>query len=124
MAHVIRRVPKGWQHPKDEKGEYIPLFEGLLFLTHVANWVEQSEKWKYGLCKIDSYYEPIPEDYQGMSFVEWAGEKPNAEDYTPSWTFEEAQSYVMYEDITEGTPISPVFDTLEGFKSWCKHNID
>ncbi len=26
MAHVIRCVPMDWEHPKDEDGDFIPLY--------------------------------------------------------------------------------------------------
>lgn len=28
MGREVRRVPAEWQHPKDERGRYIPLFDG------------------------------------------------------------------------------------------------
>lgn len=34
-------------------------------------------------------------------------------DFMPDWKKEEATHYMMYETISEGTPISPIFSTQE-----------
>ena len=39
---------------------------------------------------------------------------PDREYYRPKWTDEERTAYQMYETVSEGTPVTPVFDTPEG----------
>jgi hypothetical protein len=56
MGREVRRVPSGWEHPKDASGTYTPLD-----------------------C--------------------------------PPWTAEDATHFQLYETVTEGTPLSPVFAT-------------
>jgi hypothetical protein len=65
MSREIRRVPPDWEHPKDEKGHYKPLFDRI----HL---------WKKG----------------------------------------EATHYQIYEDVSEGTPVSPIFASLDEMKTW------
>ena len=66
MGREVRRVPKNWQHPKDEDGEFVPLFR---------------------------------EDM-------------------PLWPEREATHFMMYENTSEGTPISPAFATPEELARW------
>lgn len=42
MGTRTRRVPPGWQHPKDAEGNYIPLCDGICFAQDVAEWDEIS----------------------------------------------------------------------------------
>src|SRR3954471_15330108 len=64
MSREIRKVPKNWEHPKDEQGKYKPMFD------------EQD------------------------------------------WTEEEAVCFQIYETVSEGTPVSPMFDTLTDMEDW------
>lgn len=43
---------------------------------------------------------------------------PDPADYMPEWSDEEADHLMMYEDTTEGTPISPAFKTAEELARW------
>lgn len=55
------------------------------------------------------------------TFDWWMGdapEEPNPEYYMPEWTPEEATHYMMYENTSEGTPISPAFATPEELARW------
>lgn len=40
-------------------------------------------------------------------------EKPRQEEYMPEWSDEEKSGWCLYETITEGTPVTPVFATAE-----------
>jgi hypothetical protein len=40
----------------------------------------------------------------------------------PEWTMEGAVMLVMYEDTSEGTPISPAFETPEELAYWLANN--
>ena len=40
----------------------------------------------------------------------------------PQWTDEEATHYMMYETTSEGTPISPAFETPEELARWLADN--
>ena len=51
-------------------------------------------------------------------FARWHGNPPQVEYYRPAWTVEEADHYQVYENATEGTPVSPVFATLAEVRAW------
>lgn len=66
MGREVRRVPADWEHPRDERGKFIPTYS-----------------WDM-----------------------------------PQWPENEATHYMMYEDTSEGTPISPAFATKEELARW------
>ena len=43
-------------------------------------------------------------------------------DDMPQWTETEATHFQMHENVTEGTPISPVMDSPEGLAQWLADN--
>jgi len=48
MGREVRRVPASWQHPKDERGRFIPLFDGADYAHRVADWDDGACKWARG----------------------------------------------------------------------------
>ena len=102
MGREVRRVTATWEHPKDENGNYKPLL-GYSFSKQLKDWKEEKEK-----------------DELEMTFEEWSGSV--IEDYMPDWKEEEKTHIQMYEDTTEGTPISPVFDNAEDLARWLADN--
>lgn len=122
MTREVRKVPVNWQHPSDgyyTNGEirYVPLFNGSQFMSKAAQWDENAAKWAQG---------EFPEDadaaHRTMSFEEWDGPRPNAEDYMPRWPEAECTHFMMYELSTEGTPVSPAFASLKELAAWLAEN--
>lgn len=96
MGREIRRVPHDWEHPKNEKGKYIPLHDKDL----------ETAKKLYN-----------PEEYDGEPMCE--------ETYrSRKWCEEEAKCFQVYETVSEGTPITPVFDNTEDLISYLTNNGD
>lgn len=128
MGREARRVPAGWEHPRDNGRDWIPLFPQDQYRDYereAAEWEEGKTKWAAGLRKNYGTGEPwisVDEGDQEMPYEEWAGEKPNSDDYMPKWTAEEATHYQMYETVTEGTPISPVMELPEALARWLTDN--
>ena len=126
MGREIRRVPENWEHPKNENG-YIPL-AGYSFIEHLRTWNEGNEMWKAGLYRCyregGPDWEPIDlkHKHKYMSYVEYAGPKPELEKYMPEWPDAERTHVQMYETCTEGTPISPVLATPEKMAKWLTDN--
>ncbi len=119
MSREIRYVPKDWKHPK-KQGKYIPLNHS--FPEELRKWKKEEDMWKMGLYKdLDSYKE-IEEEYRNLSFPEWYGDKPIKGKYMPEWRKGEKTHIQMYENISEGTPISPVMETPEALAQWCVDN--
>ena len=48
--------------------------------------------------------------------------EPLFQDEMPQWSEDEATHYQMYEETTEGTPISPIMETPEALASWLYEN--
>lgn len=126
MSREVRRVPAGWRHPKNEKGHYIPL-HGDSFKECLAEWEEGFGQWEKGFIrnwdsnlKHDGW--KLKGSVKSSSFEEWDGPKPEAKDYMPDWPVSERTHYQMYEDTTEGTPISPVMETPEKLARWLADN--
>lgn len=65
------------------------------------------------LPKLASVTEWISEPERLASYEEYAGPRPDASDYMPDWPEAERTHYQMYENTSEGTPISPVMATPE-----------
>jgi hypothetical protein len=119
MGREVRRVPANWQHPKNEKGKYAPLYDGKDYERRVREWDEGAAKWAEGLRDdFNGGWMPIGTDVDSTTYVEWDGERPAAEDYMPNWPASERTHCMMYEDTSEGTPISPAFATPEELARW------
>jgi len=82
---------------------------------------EQKALWDKRECKYVD--EGI---YDRMSFEEYFEENyggpPDPDDYMPSWTEEEKTHIMMYQNTSEGTPISPAFETPEELARWLADN--
>lgn len=123
MGREVRMVPKDWQHPKRENGQYIPLF-GRSFEQEYREYTDVQKRWSQGEKGYYSNGEWFScgavED--GDTPEDWLGPQPNIIDYMPEWAQEERTHYMMYEDTTEGTPISPAFATPEKLAQWLVDN--
>jgi len=53
-----------------------------------------------------------------MCYEQWAGQRPHRDDYMPNWPAEQRTHLMMYENTSEGTPISPAFETPEELARW------
>lgn len=121
MGRKVRRVPADWQHPKNDKGGFIPLF-GQSYAKAAADWDEGARQWDMGFR--DGYsagWIAKEADITG-TYAEWAGERPLEEDFMPDWPDEQRTHIQMYEDTSEGTPISPVMQTPEELAHWLADN--
>lgn len=128
MGREIRMVPRGWEHPKDEKGKYIPLMHGS-YATAAADWDAGWAAWQrgevenYSAEKSASKWKPKGGSTDGCArYTDWAGQRPSPDDYMPDWPEGEATMLVMYEDTSEGTPISPQAETPEQLARWLTDN--
>ena len=120
MGREIRRVPPGWQHPR-KKCEHSPWFGGCSEALendgycyqpmHDRVWAEEMAKYDVEEAAWDRGERPeyCDPDYKG-SFVDWNGEPPDPAYYRPAWTAEPTH-YQVYETVSEGTPLTPVFAT-------------
>lgn len=98
MSREVRRVPPDWEHPKNKKGEHIPL---LPRFPYNANEIEEGLR--------DGWLKP-DEPNHGIECM-------------PDWPEVQRTHYQMYESVSEGTPISPVCESPEALARWLvEHN--
>lgn len=106
MGREVRMVPADWRHPKSDRhpDRYKPLFEGQDYESRKTDWLETlAEK---GLQET----------------IDWCGNPPDVNDFMPNWPADQRTHYMMYEDTSEGTPISPAFATPEELARWLVDN--
>jgi len=122
MGREVRRVPANWEHPKYDNGKFVPLY-GASYAERAARWDKENAKWNEGMRNdFKGGWKPLEEKYKGMSFTEWGGERPVADDYMPDWPEDRRTHLMMYENTSEGTPISPAFETPEELARWLVDN--
>ncbi len=142
MSREVRMVPVDWQHPRDAQGEFVPMLDTDYADAvrqwgeeELPEWLEGARLWATGVvktssdgvttiaevvakAKVDRPYSPIPEP---PTYAWWAGdvpERPKREHFMPSWPSAERTHLMMYESVSEGTPISPAFATAEALAKW------
>lgn len=91
MGREIRRVPPNWKHHRMENGHYRPLND--------RSYADAKAEYDAAEDKEEAYLGP-PEEYR------------------PAWTEAEATAYQIYETVSEGTPTSPVFESLVALQRW------
>jgi len=121
MGREVRRVPAKWQHPKIERPNYLkgcmekryqPMYDQP-FAPAMREWYESWQAWERG---------ERPESSDGYTYWEWSGHPPDPDYYRPDWPDAERTHLMMYEDTSEGTPISPAFETPEELARWLTDN--
>lgn len=108
MGREIRRVPKGWQHPMDRSGVYRPLYD-VDYDTAAKEWLENLMVWERD--------EEWKEAEDCRHYWDWDGPPPVDSYYRPKFE-EDPTHYQIYETVSEGTPVSPVFETLNEMTEW------
>ena len=110
MGREIRRVPLGWEHPRDERtGRYRPLFDKD-YESAAREWIAELIQWEAGTHKAQP-------DAFSIYYWEYAGNPPD-EDYCRPKFDAEQTCYQIYETVSEGTPVSPVFESLDAMIAW------
>lgn len=100
MGREVRMVPVDWEHPQDERGNYEPLYDGY-----------------------EKAVERFAKDIESMGLMEALEENDGGPRYSDYMHPEgERTHYMMYEDTSEGTPISPAFATPEELAQWLADN--
>ena len=113
MGREVRMVPEGWVHPRYTNedaerpqlvGRFKPLYPGECYPSRLAEFMKDLNE-------------------QGMQYaLDQNGNPPDENDYMPNWPEAERTHYMMYEDTSEGTPISPAFATPEELARWLADN--
>ena len=122
MGREVRKVPADWVHPTDEDDQHIPLLDGN-FKEEYATSLEERRQWEAGMkwCYATKTWIPKNPEWTD-SADEWFGPPPMSEEYMPSWGDEERTHLMMYETVSEGTPLSPAFATPDELARWLVDN--
>lgn len=113
MGREIRRVPLEWEHPQNGRGHYQPMYDRTLRERFEEIDVDR-EKW------VKQYGSLVTKNDTGLNFYEFwnddLGVSPSC--YRPEFPEGATLGYCVYETISEGTPISPIFETLQEIQAW------
>lgn len=118
MGREVRRVPADWEHPRNPDGYYMPLFDET-YESVAEEWVKGCVSWNAGDHPDQKKYEET-KDYQ--FYWDWAGTPPDKKYYRPDWPEIDRTHIQMYENTSEGTPISPVMDDPKKLARWLADN--
>lgn len=115
MGREIRRVPPNWKHPQDEKGDYISMYDHD-YESKAEEWIENFKLWENG-------EHPAQERNKDIKYF-WEWENPPDEETCrprfcgdPTW-------YQVYETVSEGTPVTPPFETKDELIDYLVENGD
>lgn len=122
MGREIRRVPPNWEHPKNEEGDYISMYDED-YESAADKWVAECVLWSQGQHPDQLENKEKGRRMACRYYWEWAGGPPDEESHRPKFT-EEPTWYQMYQNVSEGTPVSPPFETLEELRDWIVVNGD
>ena len=124
MGREIRRVPPNWEHPRYTAdnaphnrlgslvGEYIPMFDRD-YDTEAREWLDNCVKWDAGEHEDQQRDDPPAYKY----FWEWGDNPPDPESHRPAF-IEQPTWYQMYQTVSEGTPVTPPFETKAELVNW------
>lgn len=135
MGRQIRRVPPEWEHPTrkdwpDPSPRFIPLLNGS-FDEECDDWYSQAEQWTKGdhphqieekngsndqLYRENPHLRPSLHKY----YHEYGGSHPGRRsDYMEHFIAgRECTHWQLYEDVSEGTPVGPIFSAREDLIEW------
>jgi hypothetical protein len=109
VGREIRRVPPNWQHPKDDRGQYLPM--------HDEHFADRFAKW---LADFDRIRRGELEDWERECYAsdnplaEWLLDEGSPLDpsvYRPYRDEDDRSWWQVYETVSEGTPVTPAFAT-------------
>jgi hypothetical protein len=120
MGREIRMVPPNWQHPtkmvirwKDGRLQHVEEKQSMYDRRYddaIEEWVKGREEWKTN-------------PQHDCTWEEWSGNAPDPEYYRP-WKDQEATWFQLWQTVSEGSPVSPPFETREELAQYLAENGD
>ena len=131
MGREIRRVPPNGEHPRITSQDIYDYGEigkiGAYRLCYDETFDEAADAWEIALGQWIAGDHPSqlrhPDLTKGKRYWEWRWTPPDRRYYRPAFT-EEPTWYQVYEDVSEGTPVSPPFETAEELIDYLAANGD
>jgi hypothetical protein len=112
VGREVRKVTADWQHPKEQIYDYRTGKIAMVYTPLLDNYAIQLEDFR-AMIESDGLVEAL----------EYYGGGPVKHDYMLADVPDEERTHLMmYEDTTEGTPISPAFETAEELARWLADN--
>lgn len=108
MGREIKRVPMDFDYPMGE------VWYGYLF-----SFCNEDSKNGCERCKWFAKIMCIP--YKKYENIQYESQCPDWESYF-NFGPPVGDGYQLWETTSEGSPISPVFDTAEKLAEWCEEN--
>lgn len=109
MGRKVRRVALDWtppDHPHYDKS----------FDHAVQVWTNGKHAWESGA-------DPDATKYSQYTYEEWNGSCPDDPAYyRPEWPEGTPLGYCLYETVSEGSALSPVFETPDALAQWMASN--
>lgn len=123
MGREIRRVIPNWGHPKNEHGRYQPMYDQVASESF-AEWLEVFEEFKIKKLHevAEKYGYDINDPYS--AYCDYYGSAPDHKYYRPKWDETQATWWQLYETVSEGTPLSPPFETQDELIDYLVKNGD
>jgi len=108
MGREIRRVPPHYEPPQRTDGRpgYQPQFDRR-FEDAAAEWKREFTEWEAGENLNNK-----AEDGSVYEFWEWSRDPPNRK-YYRTYSDEDATWIAVFETVSEGTPVTPAYETKE-----------
>lgn len=123
MSREVRRVPPDWEHPRMKNGfRYYGHTEVALQPMFDESYRAAKERYDAGLLRWKQGEDP-GQQRRGLpkteaEYRDYHGGPGDRNYYRPDWPEESRTAYQVYETVTEGTPISPVFADREDLIAW------
>lgn len=115
MGREIRRVPPNWEHPRwtEEDARYTA-HVGEYRSCHDETYADAAEAWMNACLEWEAGRHPdrerVDKECLPRYFWEWEGPPPDPESYRPAFTAEPTW-FQLYETVSEGSPVTPPFET-------------
>jgi hypothetical protein len=118
MSREIRKVPANWKHPKGIMPygyDYLPM--------HDENFEDALKEYKANkrLWNKKQHPDQLSGIATDSTFIDWFGEEPDPAYYRP-YKDEEGVWFQAYQTVSEGTPVTPPFATLQELEDWLVEN--
>lgn len=114
MGREIRRVPANWDH---KAWSATVRDDGQEQSCYDENYQTARDRW------LADFAAHKPEDHDGEDFWEYSGPPPERAYYRP-WKDEDATWSQLWQTVSEGTPVSPPFATLDELATYLAANGD
>lgn len=113
MGREVRMVPPNWEHPEymahglrgGPEMRLQPMFDSS-YEAASREWIEEFIKWHVA----KEYPDYASEEDKKLPYWDWGGPPPNEKYYRP-WKDEDATWFQVWETVSEGTPVTPPFET-------------